>query len=177
MRSRWIRTAVFIGTPLVATALCTLQSLRGPVGIRVTSAPVTIGDIVRRIVVTGVLQPVTTVDVGTEVSGTVQEIDVDFNSIVRSGQVLLRLDGAAVQAALDEARATLTQARADAEAARTVADLAAATLNRDEQLAALNLIPALDLDTARTAMAQANADVESANAKAAEATAAVQQAN
>src|SRR5207248_7249391 len=92
-------------------------------------------------------------------------------------QVLLRLDGAAVQAALDEARATLTQARADAEAARTVADLAAATLNRDEQLAALNLIPALDLDTARTAMAQANADVESANAKAAEATAAVQQAN
>src|SRR5438477_4739359 len=119
MRSRSTRVAVFIGLPLIATALCTLQSLRGPVDIHVTSAPVTVGDIVRRIVVTGVLQPVTTVDVGTQVSGTIEEVDVYFNSIVQSGQVLLRLDGAELQASLDEARATLTQARADLAAART----------------------------------------------------------
>src|SRR5207249_1607969 len=82
----------------------------------------------------------------------------DFNSIVRSGQVLLRLDGSELQAALDESRATLTQARADLAAARTAADGASANLSRDEKLAARNLIPPLDLDQARTAMAQADVD-------------------
>src|SRR5436309_886523 len=86
MRSRWVRTAIFIGVPLLATALCTIVSLRAPVDINVTSASVTTGDIVRHLVTTGVLQPVTTVDVGTQVSGTIQEVDVDYNAIVRVGQ-------------------------------------------------------------------------------------------
>ena len=105
MRSRWIRTVVFIGTPLIATALCTLVSLRGPVDIGVTSASVTLGNIVRHVVVTGVLQPVTTVDVSTQVSGTIAEVDADFNSVVHTGQVLFRLEGSALQAELDQARA------------------------------------------------------------------------
>src|SRR5437899_12629829 len=125
MRSRRLRTAVFVGVPLAATALCTLQSLRGPVDVNVTSASVTLGGIVRRVIVTGVLQPVTTVDVSTQVSGTIAEVDADFNSVVRSGQVLLRLDGSGLQAELDQARATLEQARADLETARTTADGAA----------------------------------------------------
>src|SRR5436190_3112459 len=107
MRSRRMRTAVFVGMPLIATALCTLESMRGPVDMNVTSASVTLGDIVRHIVVSGVLQPITTVDVSTQVSGTISEVDADFNTPVHSGQVLLRLDPSDVQAALDEARARL----------------------------------------------------------------------
>src|SRR6185436_9743913 len=133
MRSRWMRTAVFIGAPLIATTLCTLESLRGPVDINITSAPVTVGDIVRLIVVTGVLQPVTTVDVGTQVSGTISEVDADFNSIVRTGEVLLRLDGSDLQAALDQARAVLTEARAGLAAALITADGATESLNRAER--------------------------------------------
>jgi HlyD family secretion protein len=176
MRSRWVRTAIFVGVPLLATALCTIVSLRGPVDINVTSASVTAGDIVRHIMTTGVLQPVTTVDVGTQVSGTIQEVDADYNAIVRAGQVLLRLDSGAYQAALDQARAAQTQARADVAAAKNAADDAASKLTRAESLAARNLIPDSDLDDARTEMAQANADVQSATAKAAEAAADVRQA-
>src|SRR5580765_7519114 len=177
MRSRWMRTALFVGAPLIATTLCTIESLRGPVDINVTSESVTLGNIVRHVIVTGVLQPVTTVDVGTQISGTISEVDVDFNSIVHSGQVLLRLDGSALQAELDEARATLTQARADLAAARSIADGAAANLSRAEALATRNLVAELDLDEARTAMAQADADVQSASARVEEATADVRNAN
>jgi HlyD family secretion protein len=177
MRSRWMRTAVFIGAPLIATTLCTLESLRGPVDINITSAPVTVGDIVRHIVVTGVLQPVTTVDVGTQVSGTISEVDADFNSIVRTGEVLLRLDGSDLQAALDQARAVLTEARAGLAAARSTADGATESLNRAERLAAQNVIPQLDLDAARTAVVEADADVQSAEARVAEAAAEVRKAN
>ena len=165
MRSRRLRTAVFIGTPLLATALCTLQSLRGPVDINVTSASVTTGDIVRRVIVTGALQPVTTVDVGTQVSGRISEVDADFNTIVHTGQVLLRLDGSELEAELDQARATLAQARADLAAAQTTADGATSSLNRAEALAAKSLIAQLDLDTALTARAQADADAQSASAR------------
>jgi HlyD family secretion protein len=176
MRSRWMRTAVFIGAPLIATTLCTLESLRGPVDIKVTSESVTVGDIVRHVLVTGVLQSTTTVDIGTQVSGTIVEVDADFNSVVHTGQVLLRLDGSERQAALDEARSTLTQARADLAAARNTADLAAATLNRDERLAAQKMIAEMDLDEARTAMAQADADVQAAGARVDEAAASVRNA-
>jgi HlyD family secretion protein len=110
------------------------------------------------------------------VSGTIQEIDADYNSIVRAGQVLVRLDGTAYQAALDQARATLTQARADVANARVEADDATSKLTRAETLAAASLIPQSDLDDARTAMAQADADVQSAGAKAGEAAAEVSQA-
>jgi HlyD family secretion protein len=176
MRSRWARMAVFIGLPLLATALCTIVSLRGPVDVKVSSASVTVGDIVRHIVTTGVLQPVTTVDVGTQVSGTIEEVDADYNAIVRVGQVLLRLDSGAYQATLDQARAAQTQARAEVAEARNAADDAASKLTRAESLAARNLIPQSDLDDARTAMAQADADVQSASAKAAEAAADVSRA-
>lgn len=177
MRSRWMRTALFIGAPLIATTLCTIESLRGPVDINVTSESVTLGDIVRRVIVTGVLQPTTTIDVGTQVSGTIAEVDADFNAVVHTGQVLLRLDGSELQAALDEARSTLTQARADLAAARNTADLAASTLNRDERLAAQNLIAEMDLDEARTAMTQADADAQAASARVDEAAANVRNAN
>src|SRR5215510_11833446 len=171
MRSRKLRTGVFIGLPLIATALCTIESLRGPDDVNVTSASVTLGDIVRHVIVTGVLQPVTTVDVSTPVSGTISEVDADFNSVVRTGQVLLRLDGSELQAEVDQARATLTQARADLAAARNTADGAALTLNRAEALASKNLIAELDLDDARTAMAQADAEVQAASARVDEAVA------
>src|SRR6476646_9862586 len=118
MRSRWMRTALFVGAPLIATTLCTIESLRGPVDINVTSESVTLGDIVRHLIVTGVLQPTTTVDVGTQVSGTIAEVDADFNAVVHAGQVLLRLDGSELRVALDEARSMLTQARAELAAAR-----------------------------------------------------------
>jgi HlyD family secretion protein len=162
--------------PLLATVVCTLVSLRGPVDLSTTSAAVAVGAIVRRIVVTGTLQPMAAVDVGTQVSGTIDEVDADYNAIVHAGQILLQLDAASAHAALDQARASLAQARADVANFNATADAASADLTRAESLAAESLIPESDLDAARTAVAQADADVSSARARVQEAAAEVKRA-
>ena len=58
----------------------------------VTTLQITRGDIVDTVGATGTLQAVTTVQVGTQVSGTIQHLYADFNSLVKKGQVLARLD-------------------------------------------------------------------------------------
>src|SRR5262249_6475337 len=80
--------------------------------VEVITAAVTEGPVVRRISASGTLQAIATVQVGVQVSGTVQSIDVDFNSIVRAGQVMAKLDPALFVAALGEVQAGLTQAQA-----------------------------------------------------------------
>ena len=60
--------------------------------VQVSTATVTVGPIARRIFATGTLQPVTTVEVGTQVSGIVQTVLADYNSTVRQGQVVAKLD-------------------------------------------------------------------------------------
>ncbi len=65
------------------------------------TAPVTRGAIVDASSSTGTLQAVTTVQVGTQVSGTIQSLGADFNSIVKRGQVLARLDPSLFQAQVD----------------------------------------------------------------------------
>ena len=81
----------------------------------VATAIVTKGDIVDTVGATGTLQAVTTVQVGTQVSGTIQELDADFNSLVRKGQVLARLDPSLFQTQIEQARANLLRAQADVE--------------------------------------------------------------
>src|SRR6267154_1582158 len=58
----------------------------------VTTAPVTDGAIVRKILTTGLLDAVGSVEVGAQVSGTVQSLGADYNSLVHKGQVLAQLD-------------------------------------------------------------------------------------
>ena len=75
------------------------------------------GAITQVVLATGALQPVTTVNVGTQVSRTVLERLADFNDRVKEGQVLLRLDPAVLQARLRQAKAQL----AASDAALTLA--------------------------------------------------------
>ena len=75
--------------------------------------PVTRGDVVDAVAATGTLQAVETVDVGTQVSGTVQELYADFNSIVRKGQVIARLDPSLIQTQIEQQEANVTRSEAD----------------------------------------------------------------
>ena len=78
------------------------------------------GDVVAA---TGTLQAVTTVQVGTQVSGTIAWLGADFNSIVHKGQVIARLDPSLFQTQVEQARANLTKASADLDNAQVkVAD-------------------------------------------------------
>src|SRR3982750_299151 len=76
-----------------------------PTAPTVTRAAITRGDIVETVGATGTLQAVTTVQVGTQVSGTIQSLNADFNSLVRKGQVLARLDPSLFQTQVDSQRA------------------------------------------------------------------------
>jgi len=129
------------------------------------------------------LQAISTVAVGAQVSGTVEALSADYNSIVHRGDVLARIDPALLQAALGEAQAALAQAEAglgQARANRAALDTAVVDaqtkLTRAQQLAARQLIPASDLDAAQIAMDGAIAAERSGDAQVSLATAAVDEA-
>src|SRR5439155_13571873 len=133
--------------------------------VSVTTAAVTTGSIARRIVATGTLQAIATVQVGAQISGAVQALYADYNTIVHKGQVIAKLDPALLDAALSEseaafaqAQAMLMQAQADQSGLETAVTDARTKLTRAEELAARQLIAAADLDAARAAMNEAAAD-------------------
>src|SRR6516165_7383695 len=71
----------------------------------VNTSAVSRGDVVDTVGATGTLQAVTTVQVGTQVSGTISELHADFNSLVKKGQVLARLDPSLFQTQIEQAKA------------------------------------------------------------------------
>src|SRR5580765_9109520 len=81
--------------------------------ISVNTSPISRGDIVDSVGATGTLQAVTTVQVGSQVSGNISWLGADFNSIVKKGQVIARLDPSVFQAQVDQANANLIKAQAD----------------------------------------------------------------
>ena len=121
------------------------------------------GPITQVVLATGALQPVITVTVGTQVSGTVLERKADFNDRVTKGQVLLRLDPVNLEARVRQARAQL----AAAQAAQV---LASASFERNQKLVTAGFVSALTLDQGRREVdaANANADVARAQVAAAE---------
>src|SRR5919112_3015759 len=82
---------------------------------QVSTAQLSRGDVVDAVAATGTLQAVETVDVGTQVSGTVSALYADFNSIVRKGQVIARLDPSLIQTQIEQQRANVTRSQADLE--------------------------------------------------------------
>ena len=117
------------------------------------TAQVDEGAITQVVLATGTLQPVITVNVGTQVSGTVLERRADFNDRVKKGQILLRLDPATLQARLRQ-----TQAGLGASNAALV--LARATYERNLKLVAAGFISALTLDQGKREVDAAVANVE-----------------
>ena len=152
-----------------------LYARRATVAPQVVTDTVTRGTIVSAIAATGTLEAVTTVEVGTQVSGSVQALNADFNSIVRKGQVLARLDPSLFQSAIEQARASLIRAEADLERLRVAASDADQKLRRARELAARQLIPAADLDAADVSARSAAAQVRSAEAQVTQARASLSQ--
>src|SRR6476646_9806269 len=100
----------FIVILLVITGLsvgASYYNWRGEAAPAIVTGVVSRGPIVTEIAATGTVEAVTTVQVGSQVSGTIQELNADFNSIVRKGQVLARLDPSLIQSQIEQARANL----------------------------------------------------------------------
>lgn len=118
------------------------------------------GPIRARVTATGTVNPIKTVQVGSQVSGRIEWLGADFNSVVEPGQVIARIDPRPFQAAVEQARANLLVARANTVKARASAIDARRIANRDRALAEQNLIAQQQVDTAEAAAQAAEAAVK-----------------
>ena len=132
------------------------------------------GDIRVAISATGTLSAISTVTVGSQISGLVTDVLADFNSPVKKGDILLKIDPSTYQAQIEQGSAQIASAQAQLSQAQ--ASLRNATLDyqRKNGLAADKLIARSDLDLSRSAMEQAQAQVASAQAQIRQQTAATQ---
>jgi HlyD family secretion protein len=112
--------------------------------------PVTRGDIQQTVTATGTVNAVTTVLVGTQVSGTIKTLYVDFNSRVKKGQLIARIDPSTFESQVQQAQANLFANQANVAKAEASLVDAKRTFDRNTELFAKNLIPRSDLDTAET---------------------------
>lgn len=150
---------------VIVVAFGVTAALRGRNGeVRYQTSVVDRGDVVEVVGATGTLQAVTTVLVGSQVSGTIQNLYADFNSQVKRGQVIARLDPSLFEARLGQARANLVSARANVDRSRATVTDTKQKLARAQELAAQSLLPQSDLETAK-----ANYDGAAAQQKASEA--------
>ncbi len=134
------------------------------------------GDVVATVEATGTLQPLDTVQVGTQVSGTIASIGADFNQLVKRGQVLATLDQAIFKSQIDQAKASVIRLESDVERAQVQYEDAALKLKRAEQLAAEQLLAQQDVDTARSTARVAQTGLTGARAQLTQAEAALNQA-
>lgn len=182
-----------IGLAVVGTAGWYLWGSRQASAEEYMTAKIERGDIRNNVFATGTLQAVTTVQVGSQVSGNIAELYADFNTQVKRGQVVAQLDPSIFQAQVASARANAEQARAglaDAQARLLTAksnvqnqkagvsgatanlaalkaqlDDAASLLRRQESLAKGGIIPERDLESARTSFQAAQARYNQAAAQ------------
>ena len=126
--------------------------------------PVTRGDIQQAVTATGTVNAVTTVQVGTQVSGTIKTLYVDFNSRVKKGQLIAQIDPSTFESQVQQAQANLLSAQANLEKAQTALANDKKTFERNKELFSKNLIAQSDLDTAETNYQSDKAQVASAKA-------------
>jgi HlyD family secretion protein len=143
---------------------------------RFMTSAATRGDVVATVEATGTLEAVTTVQVGTQVSGTIKTLYADYNSRVRQGQVVAELEPSLFQTQVDQAQATVERLQADVERARVALEDAQVKLRRANELWDKQLIARSDLDTAQTTASQAAASLTSAKAQVTQARASLSQA-
>ncbi len=160
----------------IAGAVLAVRAARRPAEPRYETARVDRGRIVAQVTATGTLSALVTVQVGSQVSGRIQKLFADFNTPVKKGQLIAKIDPELFKAALDQSRANHVAAKADLTRARVQAAEAARQRDRTRSLAERKLVAQADLDTAQANAEAAQAAVEAAVGKVEQARAALRQA-
>jgi HlyD family secretion protein len=122
------------------------------------------GDVVDVVGATGTLQAVTTVQVGSQVSGNILWLGADFNSMVKKGQLIARLDPSLFEARVAQMRANLTTAVANVERSLAAVEDAKQKYERAKELAAQSLLAQSDLDSAKATYDGALAQLKASHA-------------
>ncbi len=152
-----------IGILLTATALYLFVFRVSAEEINYRTEKISRGDIVIQVRATGTMNPVMTVQVGSQVSGILSKINVDFNSHVKTGQVIAQIDSTFLAASVKEAEGNLDRTQAQVNESRR-------NLSRMKELFSKNLISQAEMDAAQTnyetaqaQLKQSQASVERAN--------------
>ena len=141
-----------------------------------TTGTIDRGDVVEVVGATGILEAVTTVQLGSQVSGTIKSLHADFNSTVKKGQVVARLDPSIFDARLGQAQANLLAAKANVERARSTVEDMRQKYARAKELATQKLLPTTELETAKANFDGAVAQVKASEAAESQSQASVNQA-
>jgi len=122
------------------------------------------GPLQAQITATGTVNPIVTVQVGTQVSGTLEKLGADFNSKVTPGQMIAQIDPQLFQSAVQQSTANLGAARADVDKARALRFDARRTATRNRALVKQQLLAQATADLSDTAADVADAQLEQATA-------------
>lgn len=123
------------------------------------------GPITAIVTATGTVNPVVSVQVGSQVSGKITQLMADFNSVVTKGQVLARIDQQPFQARVSQARASLKSGRGNLAKAKNMENQRKLELDRMTSLRRQQFVAQADLDLAATNFRDAQAQVEVAQAQ------------
>ena len=144
---------IVLGVAVTAAGIAIYWQLYGTAPLQYRLQAVEQGDISQTVSANGTINPVTLVSVGTQVSGTVKKLYVDFNSKVEKGQILLELDAALLSAQQKQSSASMRSAEASLE-------LATANEARMRSLYAQEYVSRQELDTAVQAKRAAEAQLQ-----------------
>lgn len=155
----WILVAIVVVLAVVAFLL---SGNKKKEQVQFNTAEVAPANIVNTVTATGTIEPVTSVTVGTQVSGIVSKLYVDYNSVVKKGQVIAELDKSNLISELNSAKANLEQAKASLASAESSLSYQAANFRRNKTLYQKGLISGNDYESACLSYQTAMASVSSA---------------
>lgn len=154
--SVWIIVSVIVAIAILAWLL---SGKKKDTTINFTTEAVAPTNIENSVTATGTIEAVKTVTVGTQVSGIINKLFVDYNSVVKKGQVIAELDKQNLQSQLNSAKAQLSQAQANLLSAQSDLAYQKANYQRNKTLYNKGLISANDYEQARLSWQTANATV------------------
>ena len=135
-------------------------------GVRYLTAVAQVGDLKETVTATGTLKGLDSVDVGSQISGKLTKINVDFNDHVTVGQVLAEIDTAQLQSRVEQSKAQVNAADASVVLAKATQAQTKAQYLRSLDLSQKGLISSKDLDSAKADADRASASITSATAQA-----------
>ena len=159
MKKRYI-----VGAIIASIILLLLMTFVKKGSIKYITKPIAKATIMQFVEASGTIKPINTITVGTQVSGTVQKIYVDYNSVVKKGDLLAELDPSLFQANVDQSKAKLTNAKATLARVQAMLNYKENNYKRYKHLYEKHYVSRDDVELAQANYLQAKAELDSAKA-------------
>ncbi|MBE7708551.1 MAG: efflux RND transporter periplasmic adaptor subunit [Cyanobacteria bacterium SIG27] len=156
---------MILGAIIAALVLLGLMSFVKNGSTKYTTKPISKATIIQSVEASGTIKPINTIAVGTQVSGTVQKIYVDYNSVVKKGDLLAELDPSLFQANVDQSNAKLRNAKASYQRVKATLNYKENNYKRYKHLFEKNYVSRDDVELAESNYLQAKADLDAATAE------------